>query len=116
MSPANIGAKTNHKDVVDGDTLCSLQQHLESSAFILPRDITHGASLPSATSLLGVEPRLQPTAPDPTEEPQTQAPPQPKANSTSPDTIAYHVLQLSTSSKRGCPVGDPYSIHHWHPG
>lgn len=60
MFPLNTRAKTNHNETAEGDSLYSLQQHLESSAFMPPRDITHVVSLPNASINLGGQLRLQP--------------------------------------------------------
>lgn len=66
MAPVNTREKTNHKKIVEGDSLYHFQQHLEPSAFMPPQDLTHGVSLPSASSHLGGQLRTQPTAPAPT--------------------------------------------------
>lgn len=68
MAPTNTRAKKNHKETLEEDSLYSLQQHLEPSTFMPPWDLTYGASLPSASTLLGGQLTPQPTTPTPTEE------------------------------------------------
>lgn len=98
MVPANTRAKTNHKEVVDGDSLYSLQQQLTPSAFMPQRDHTLGVTLPSTSTPLGGQPRLPPTATALTDEPQHQPLPHHKPIVSSKTAQSY-----IASSKRVLP-------------
>lgn len=84
--------KSKDKPQGERDSLYSLQQHLEPSTFMPPRDITHGASLPSASTPLRGQPRLQPTMLAPVEEPKPRTPPRPVQ--IAPCTTELHITSF----------------------